>query len=213
MTENPDPPKPATTEQQIRAVLERARSGDSSALPAMQQALDDHPEIWEQYGALTTHVHRSWIELIGGTDLVLKDSLTRQLDSMRTKLSGSAPSPLESLLVERILACWLQSSYADSSSARPHGLSLKQLKFATKRQETAHRGYLSAIANLAMTRKLLAETPERSSRRAGAVAAGSRSVDQAAKREPMSHDVVTVFVPSHDQLSRNKKRSRSAKES
>ncbi len=204
MSENPDPTKLTTAENQIRAVLERARSGDSSALPAIRKALDDHPEIWEQYGALTTRVHRSWIELIGGTDLALKESLTRQLESMRGRLAGADPSPLESLLVERILACWLQSSYADTAAARSHGLSLKQIKFTTKRQEIAHRSYLSAIATLAMTRKLLTETPERSSRRVGVV--GSRSADQAVKREPLSHEVVMGFVPpARDQEGRERK--------
>ncbi len=155
MSENPDPSKPATAEDQIRTVLERARSGDQASLPSLRKTLDDHPEIWEQYGALTTHAHRSWIELIGGTDLALKESLTRRLKAMRVQLTNPDSSPLETLLIERILACWLQSSYADTAAARPHGLSLQQLKFATKRQEAAHRAYLSAIASLAMTRKLL----------------------------------------------------------
>src|SRR4051794_19956840 len=93
-------------EAEVRALLERARGGDLGAVPALRRALDDHPEIWQAYGDLAAHARRSWVELIGGPDLTLKESLELKLAAMKDDLAGPDPTPLESLLVDRIAACW-----------------------------------------------------------------------------------------------------------
>jgi hypothetical protein len=180
VSRDPDPAhSPSAAEDEIRAVLERARSGDATALPALRRVLDDHPEIWQQYGALATHARQTWIELIGDKDLSLKESLVRQIEAMRATLAGPNPSPLETLLVERIVACWLQTSYADAAAAQTEGLSRKQAEFAVKRQDSAHRRYLMAIATLAMTRRLLVSTVNESAR-------GRRAIPS----EPRLEDVI-----------------------
>jgi hypothetical protein len=156
MSEERGPPTTGTpVEDEIRAVLERARGGDPEALPAAREALDADPGIWRAYGDLAAHARRSWIALIGGQDLVLKESLGRKLAEIEAGLSGPAASPLERLLVERVGACWLQLYYADAAAARSGEMSLKQLDQARRRQDSCHRRYLSAIGALAMTRRLV----------------------------------------------------------
>jgi hypothetical protein len=150
---------PATThtpgEDEIRAVLERARGGDLGAQPAFRQTLDAHPQIWQAYGDLAAHAQRSWVELIGGSDLALKASLDRKLAAMKAELGGPDPSPLEALLVERIVACWLQAYHADAAASQVQEMSIPQGHYLRKRQDSAHRRYLSAVATLATTRRLL----------------------------------------------------------
>jgi len=39
-------------------------------------------------------------------------------DAMRTELAGPRPSPIERLLVQRVVACWLQVYHADAMAAQ-----------------------------------------------------------------------------------------------
>jgi hypothetical protein len=142
-------------EKEIRDLLERARGGDASDLAALREALKNHPEIWRAYGDLAAHAREAWINLIGGVDVVLKESLGRQIEAMKIDLAGPDPSPLETLLVERIAACWLQMGYSDAVAAGVGNISIQQANYNRKRQDSAHRRYLSALATLAMTRRLL----------------------------------------------------------
>jgi hypothetical protein len=164
-------PRPPA-EDEVRSLLERARGGDATDLAALREALDRHPEVWRAYGDLAAHARNAWIELIAGQDLALKESLYRQIEAMRAELAGPAPSPLEALLVERIVACWLQLGQADAAVARAGNMSVPQAEYARKRQDSAHRRYLTAIGALAMLRKLLGKAVGSSGR---ASTAGSSS--------------------------------------
>jgi hypothetical protein len=156
MSENLAPATPGSAaEDEVRAVLERARRGDAASLPALRAALDEHPEIWEQYGDLAAHALQSWLGLICGDDLSLKESLDRKLSEMTAELAGPAPSPLETLLVGRVVATWLQLHHADIVAARAVDVSIRQADFAIGRQDSANRRHLQAIGALATVRRLL----------------------------------------------------------
>ena len=88
-------------------------------------------------------------------DLALRESLSRQIQAMKAELVGPAPTPLKTLLVERIVACWLQVGYADATAAQKGELSIQQANLLRKRQDSAHRRYLTAVGGLAMVRRLL----------------------------------------------------------
>jgi hypothetical protein len=142
-------------EEEIQRQLERARGGDASELAALRETLDRHPAIWQAFGDLAAHARDAWINLIGGVDLALKESLGRQVQAMKTDLAGPDPSPLETLLVERIVACWLQMGYSDAVAAGVGNISIQQANYNRKRQDSAHRRYLTAVGTLTMTRRLL----------------------------------------------------------
>ena len=71
-------------------------------------------------------------------------------------LAGPAPSPLEALLVERVVACWLAVSYYEGNYHQNlrDGMSLTQSMYHQKRITLAHNRYLSAIKTLAQVRRL-----------------------------------------------------------
>jgi hypothetical protein len=73
----------------------------------------------------------------------------------RWRRAGPTPSPLESLLIERIAACWIQIGHADAAAAQSRDVSIQQANFVRKRQDSAHRRYLTAVGALAMSRRLL----------------------------------------------------------
>ena len=74
---------------------------------------------------------------------------------MRVELAGANPSPLEKLLVERIVACWLQVNHADSVFANNQSSSESLRKELLKRQESVQRRYVDAIKQLAQLRRLV----------------------------------------------------------
>ena len=179
--------------EQMRLLLERAESGDRSVLPALEMLLDATPEVWRAYGDLARVAEDSWVELVAGPNLLLNESLRRKLAELKSDvLSDPTASPLERLLVERVGAGWLQTTYADAAAAqaRDKPLGLAQLEQQQRRQERAQKGYLAAIRTLATVRKLLATADVRtadqreSSGRSGRATASSRSAGKAAGSNP-----------------------------
>jgi len=76
-----------------------------------------------------------------------------RLRKLKDELSGPTPTTLERLLIERILTCWLEVNWYDSRSAAFTG-SLQLGNYYQKRQDRAHRRYLSAVKALAQVRRL-----------------------------------------------------------
>ena len=69
--------------------------------------------------------------------------------------SGIAPTPMENLLIERILTCWLETQYCDALHAQNmKEASIKTSEFLQRRQDRAHRRFLSAVKTLAVIRRL-----------------------------------------------------------
>jgi hypothetical protein len=151
-------------EAEIRTVLTRARDGDVEALPRLRELLDHHPEIWAVYGDAAFHARAAWIDVIGGADLALKESLGRKAAAMRNELVGPSSSPLEGLLAERVVASWLQLAQAEVTVAQATNSTMKQVAFAEKRLDAAHRRHLNAIGALATLQRLIPSTPALPSR-------------------------------------------------
>ena len=86
----------------------------------------------------------------------LKEVLQAQLAAMREEIAGDNPSPLEWLLVERIVLTWLQIQLFEDlyASSIPKSMTFAQGNYKQKRIDQAHRRYLSAIRTLAQIRKL-----------------------------------------------------------
>lgn len=78
-------------------------------------------------------------------------------EALREELAGPNPSPIVYLLVERVVATWLQANYFDAVSAQALNTDEKPrlAAYRAKRQEQAHRMYLTSLAALTTLRKLL----------------------------------------------------------
>lgn len=133
----------------------RAQRGDAAVLPELRQTLDADPTIWQAYGDLAAQAQAAWLSLLAGKDLLLAEAVRRKQEELRAELAGPEPSPLEKLLVERIVACHLQSLYADALYAQARQASPATLRELMRRQESAQKRYLSSIKQLALVRKLL----------------------------------------------------------
>jgi len=151
------PPAPEVLAE-IRTVVGRAKEGDVGALPRLRELLTEHPALWKRYGDLAAQAEAGWVTLASGPDLYLRECLLRQAAALRKELAGPSPSPVEKLLVERVVTCWMQMAYFDAIEAQSLGnddAKPRLAVFRAKRQEKAHRMYLTSLAALTTLRKLL----------------------------------------------------------
>lgn len=140
----------------IDAVVQRADRGDEKALLITRGLIDGLPELWDAYGNLAAAAESALVDLYAGRSAVTRQALQRMLAEMRVELAGPRASPLEKLLVERVVACWLQSYHADFAYARAlKELPSKEVELYQRRQDRAARQYLKALRGLADVRRLL----------------------------------------------------------
>jgi hypothetical protein len=141
--------------QQLGELVQRAQGGDESALPELRAMLDVCPEIWREAGDLTLQARRTWLDLVAGSDLFVREAIERRLAEMQVALGGPQPSPLEQQLIDRILTCWLQVHYADTLLNKCQALSATDLRDLTRRQQAADHRHKMAIKQLLLLRRML----------------------------------------------------------
>jgi hypothetical protein len=134
-------------------LLQLARQGDQDVLPELRAWLE-RSAVWRQFGDLGQQARDAWLRLIAGNDLVLRESLIRKLRELQGELTPGEPTPIERLLVDRVLANWLRLHYAElaatQSTNRP-----KLAEFWDRRQSRAERAYLTSMAALTTMRRFL----------------------------------------------------------
>jgi hypothetical protein len=148
-------PTVPTDPKELRKILERAREGDEKALPVVREMLKNPATVDSLGGDLARQAEQSLIRNAIGKNLSYREALICKLDLLRAELAGAAPAPLERLLVERVVACWLQLHFADIHLAQQSGeMSLRLGDYHHRNRDRAHKRYLSAIKTLALVRKL-----------------------------------------------------------
>jgi hypothetical protein len=145
--------------ERLQRLVERAEQGDETVLGELRAALDVNPWVWQRFGDLGRQAEAAWLQLVAGKNLLLLEATQRKAAQLRAELAGPAPSPLERLLIERIVACWLQVHYSDASYAQLKGTTPAQHTAALRRQNSAQQRYLQAVKALATVRKLLRPAP------------------------------------------------------
>ena len=145
--------------EEMRQTLLRAQAGDAGALPQLRQLLDERPDLWKEVGDLAWHAREAMVALAAGQSLLVKESVRRRLDELQAELAGPAPSPLEKLLVERVVVCWAQAYLADLDALGKDRAGTLQASFSQRRQSAAQARYLAAAKQLAVVRKLCKAAP------------------------------------------------------
>jgi hypothetical protein len=153
-TRPPENKAPVKSREEIGALVKRARKGDRTALPGLREVLCRPGFVDLLGGNLAQQAERSFIEAAAGNNLLFKETLTRKLEELRAELAGPNPTPVEKLLVERVVACWLQVQDADMRYAQAKDLSLRWLEYYQHRMDRAHARFLAAVKALAAVRRL-----------------------------------------------------------
>jgi hypothetical protein len=152
-TKPPEAAAPADAEKLLK-FLKRAQSGDASTLPRLQRLMRE-PGFADMCGCdLARLAELSLVGALAGENLVLKEGVLSKMASLRGELAGPDPSPVERLLVERVVACWLQSCAADVRCAQAKDLSFASGEYYQRRMDQAHRRFLQAVKTLELVRKM-----------------------------------------------------------
>jgi hypothetical protein len=136
-------------------LVDEAKAGNPDALPELRGILDEFPEIWRHYGDLAKHTENKWIDLIAGDDACLRESVQRTCTELRTKLIEAGDSPLERLLIDRIIVSQLMVSFFDCAVAVAIDAPESRTRFLHQQLDRAQKRHIEAMKALTEVRKLL----------------------------------------------------------
>lgn len=154
--------------RELQALSDQANEGDKEARKELRRVLRaSSPEIVARASDLARWGQKLVIPTAAGKDPLMEEALVARLDLMRADIAGQDASPLELLLTERIVSCWLLVETLDALVSVQLGPHLKAeqrapmsyLRHVFKWQESVNSRYLSAIRELARVRKLQSNTP------------------------------------------------------
>jgi hypothetical protein len=135
------------------AIFDQAQHGDATALPALREWLS-HPKVLDLVGNLARLAQSRHIDKCAGTNLVYREALPRKLDQLRAELGGPGQSPVEQLLVERVVSCWLHLHVLENTYAQAGPIAPDLGMYYQRSIYLAQKGYLAAIKTLATVRRL-----------------------------------------------------------
>jgi hypothetical protein len=145
--------------QEVKAILERAQAGDQTVLDELRKLLTDYPELWQSLGDMGVHAEQAVVRLASGGSLLAQEAVRMKLADLRKDLANGKGSPLERLLIDRIVLTWLQSCHGDllenDKLQQGNGPSLPLARV----QDRAHNRLLASIKMLAIVRRLELVSP------------------------------------------------------
>jgi len=155
--------------RELRILSEKAEAGEKGARRELRKAIrNSTPEVVAKASDIARKGHKILIGTAAGGDPLMEEALSARLDLMRAQIAGEDPTPLETLLTERVVSCWLLVELLEAltSAQLQRGEHMKDKRvpdaffgLILKWQERAHRRYLSAIKELARIKKLQIDTP------------------------------------------------------
>jgi hypothetical protein len=160
---------PAETRERItelHELSERVQAGEEGARQELRRAVRaSSPEVIARASDLARMGQRILIKTASANDPLTEEALSARLDVMRQEIAGEGPTPLEVLLTERIVSCWMFLELLEvlHSAWYQRGVenrvSVSYVLQMLKIQESAHRRFLASVQALARVRKLQANTP------------------------------------------------------
>jgi hypothetical protein len=143
------------TSDEILQLLERAKAGDETVTEQVREMLTICPGFAESLGGdLGQITERLLSTAVAGDDIPFRESIKHKMKALRRDLAGPEATPIEKLLVDRIVICWLQVQMADLAQAKEESQTIALERFQLRRQDSANRRYLAAIRTLATIRKM-----------------------------------------------------------
>ena len=152
--------------EELEKLSEKAESGDKEARRELRLAVKSSaPEVIARASDMARTGQRALARTAAANDPLIEEALLVKLDAMKVEIAGVDPTPLEVLLSERIVSCWMLTTVYEVLmagqfiSGQTHRVSPAYLLQMARLHESASRRYLAAIEKLARVRKLQANTP------------------------------------------------------
>ena len=146
------------TVDEMRQIVELANAGNESVLPQVRELLEIGGQVAIEVLRcdLVQANENLLIRQLAGDNDAHYLAIKRKAELKREELAGPNPSPIESMLIDTIVICWLQTQRADGICMHLERMPLAEAEFHERARDRAHRRLLSAIKTLATVRKSVA---------------------------------------------------------
>jgi hypothetical protein len=143
--------------QQLSALIDKANRGKPNGpqVKALRQFIDSHPEMAKEHNVVAYSVRRGLMLKIsaepGNFEL-----FEREYEKNRDELGWKDASPIERLMIERVMLCWMRLLWCEHYDAgfMQGGVSMRESEYADKQLARAHSRYVRALESLARLRLL-----------------------------------------------------------
>ena len=130
--------------KRAQELLIAREAGDPSAEKELTDLIDQHPGLVHRFVDLGRLLQAKWLALIVGNDVVFQSITAKKLENLRLQFPTGG-SPVGKLLLDRIVASYLQLTFAEGKMAEVGTRDRSSFNFFAKLQETAQRQHLQAI--------------------------------------------------------------------
>jgi hypothetical protein len=142
----------------LEELVAGANKGDPQSLTQIKTLLDENPENCMRLGNLAETAERLMFQRIAGNNQLVLESFRRKAAAMRDEISTPEDTPLVTLAVQRVIACWLQLQYLDVVDGTSQWTPIQATQWA-RRQESAERRYQVALKSLGLARRMTKGAP------------------------------------------------------
>lgn len=135
---------------------------DPAAVAEFAQALKDKPELARIMANVSGWVQKGIIQNLGQAPRSVEMALAQRPAQLRAELGYNEATPLERLLIDHVVTCWLRQQDTELRYTRmmTNGdTTLAQGDYWERRLSGAQRRYLRAVETLAKVRRLLRLPP------------------------------------------------------
>ncbi len=139
------------TPDEVRAEADR---GNPEALDLYRNGFAVHPEVCRSLGNLAIRVRESRLHQIFGNGAdVSKLATWETMNAMERELAGANPTPSQTLLIDRIVTCWLDVHCHELRYSRSMDASSGEHERWARMLDRAHHRFLTAIKGLTDARR------------------------------------------------------------
>jgi hypothetical protein len=144
----------------LQTLVAAANAGDQRASKRALALVEQSPALLRELSTLQHNAEQSWLTLLGGAPdqkTLVGKVIEQEIRRLRRDLLGVQASPLERVIVDRVVVAWLLAHNADVTYARQllGAMSLTMAEYLQRRCERAQRQLLRALTTLATVRKKL----------------------------------------------------------
>jgi hypothetical protein len=140
----------ASTEPSFQELVQAARQGDRSAIPALRRMMQANPELAKNNGDLASQTQIHWIDLIAGRDLYRRECLLMKVAGLKRELIAETNGTLvEQMLVDQAISTWLQLYYHEDREAVRPAENIQLGEYRLKKIESAFNRHMKSLGAVA----------------------------------------------------------------
>jgi len=143
----------------LRAAVDKKKP-DPGDVAEYGKALDAHPAVALALSDVAGWVQQGIVKALGTVPKSVEMALRQRPALMRAELGYNEATPLERLLIDHVVACWLRQQQAEMlyTEKWKGSLSTEAADFWERRLSAAQRRYLRACETLTRVRRLVRAT-------------------------------------------------------